>query len=156
MLPVILNSLAKEAAMTWIVSRMKWIMILSGVLTATMIQAAFSPAATVQTTFGETVNGPAAEIIVRNWGVLIALIGAMLIYGAIDLASRPLVLIVAGISKAVFIALILSRGSRYLAYQAGVAVAIDSVMIILFLWYLLAVRGSLKRPEPGLANRAKA
>jgi hypothetical protein len=82
--------------MLWIVSRMKWIMLLSGVLTSTMIYAAIAPDAALQSTFGETLTGPLAQIVVRNWGALIALIGAMLIYGAFNPASRPLVLTVAG------------------------------------------------------------
>ena len=74
----------------------------------------------------------------RNWGALIALIGLMVIYGAFRPAVRSLVLIVAGVSKAIFIALVLSQGTRYLSQQAGVEVAIDAVMIVLFAWYLLA------------------
>jgi hypothetical protein len=46
--------------------------------------------------------------------------------------QRALVLIVAGASKVTFIALVLSEGTRYLSHQAGVAVAIDSVMVVLF------------------------
>ena len=83
-------------------SSMKWIMLLSGVLTSTMIYAAIAPDAALQSpVFGETLSGPLAQIVVRNWGALIALIGARLIYGAFNPASRPLVLTVAGISKAV-------------------------------------------------------
>ena len=125
--------------MLWIVSSMKWIMLLSGVLTSTMIYAAIAPDAALQSTFGETLTGPLAQIVVRNWGALIALIGAMLIYGAFNPASRPLVLTVAGISKAVFIGLVTHPG-RLLGRQAGVAVVIDAVMIALFAWYLVAVR----------------
>ena len=64
----------------------------------------------------------------------------MLIYGAFNPLQRPLVLIVAGASKVIFIALVLSEGTRYFNYQAGVAVAVDSVMVILFVWYLIAAR----------------
>lgn len=124
----------------WIVRSMRWIMLVSGVLTATMVQAAFAPDAALQSTFGEAVSGPPAHLVVRNWGALIAMIGGMLIYGAFSPLQRPLVLIVAGASKAIFIALVLSEGTRYLSHQAGVAVAIDSVMVILFAWYLIAAR----------------
>jgi len=124
--------------MPWIVTHVHWIMIVSGVLTATMIYAAIAPEAALRSTFGETLNGPLARIIVRNWGALIALVGGMLIYGAFDPPGRPLILVVAGLSKAVFIALVLSQGRRYLGHQAGIAIAIDLVMIGLFAWYLLA------------------
>jgi len=55
-------------------------------------------------------------------------------------ADRTLVLVVAGVSKVIFVVLVLSEGTRYLSYQAGVAIAIDSVMVILFAWYLIASR----------------
>jgi len=132
--------------MTWIVKNMRWIMIVSGLLTTTMVYAAIAPAAALQSTFGETLSGPlAALIVVRSWGVLIALVGAMLIYGAFDPPGRPLVLVIAGVSKAVFIALVLSQGTRYLGHQAGLAVAIDSLMIVLFAWYLLAARAATRQ-----------
>jgi hypothetical protein len=126
--------------MGWIGNAMRWIMLVSGVLTFTMVYAAISPGAALQSTFGETLDGPLAQIVVRNWGALIALVGGMLIYGAFRPAVRGLVLVVAGISKAVFITLVLSEGGRYLGAQAGVAVAIDALLIVLFAWYLLASR----------------
>jgi hypothetical protein len=88
-------------AMSWIVDKIKWIMVVSGALTCTMIYAAIAPQAALQSTFGETLQGPLVEIVVRNWGVLITIVGAMLIYGAYHLPSRPLVLTVAGVSKLV-------------------------------------------------------
>ena len=119
-----------------IVRYMRWVMLVSGVLTATMVQAAVTPDAALESNFGETVSGPVAHLVVRNWGALIALIGGMLIYGAFNPLVRPLVLVVAGASKIVFIALVLSEGTRYLGHQVGVAVGIDTVMVVLFAWYL--------------------
>jgi len=126
----------------WIVRSMRWIMLVSGLLTASMVQAAIAPDTALQSNFGETVSGPLAHLVVRNWGALIALVGGMLIYGAFNPLQRPLVLIVAGASKAIFIALVLSEGTRYLSHQAGVAVIVDSVMVILFAWYLIAARST--------------
>jgi len=123
--------------MSWIVANIRWIMILSGVLTSTMIYAAIAPQAALAVTFGETLEGPVAQIVVRNWGALITLIGGMLFYGAFNPLQRSLVLVVAGISKVVFVALIVSQGQRYLGH-AGIAVVIDLVMVALFAWYLLA------------------
>ncbi len=126
--------------MTWIVTRMKWIMLLSGVLTSTMLYAAIAPQAALRSTFGESLEGPLADIVVRNWGALIALVGAMLIYGAFRPPSRPLILTVAGLSKLIFIGLVLTFGTQYLGQQAGVAIAIDLVMVVLFIGYLIGVR----------------
>jgi len=65
--------------MSWIVAKMKWIMLVSGALTFTMLHAAIAPQAALRSTFGEALEGPLAEIVVRSWGVLITLIGAMLV-----------------------------------------------------------------------------
>ncbi|HXT28772.1 MAG TPA: hypothetical protein VN716_05820 [Vicinamibacterales bacterium] len=118
-----------------IVTAIRWIMLISGILTATMVYAAIDPEGSMRSTFGETLPAGAPALVIRNWGALIALVGAMLIYGAFNVSVRPLVLVVAGVSKAVFIGLVLSEGTRYLG-TAGVPVAVDSVMIVLFAWYL--------------------
>ena len=126
--------------MSWVVANIHRIMIVSGLLTMTMIYATLAPEAALRSTFGESVSGPVANIVVRNWGALIALVGATLIYGARRPAVRPLALTVAGASKAVFIALVLSHGGRFLAYQAGIAVFVDLLWVLVFASYLLAVR----------------
>jgi hypothetical protein len=126
--------------MNLIVAYIKWIMLVSGALTCTMIYAAIAPQAALSSNFGETLQGPLAEIVVRNWGALIALVGAMLIYGAFNPASRPLVLTVAGLSKIVFIGLVLAYGGRYLGHQVGISIVVDAVMVLLFIIYLAATR----------------
>jgi predicted permease len=118
----------------------KWIMLVSGALTCTMVYAAIAPRAMLQSTFGESVDGPLAELVVRNWGALIFLVGVMLIYGAFNAAVRPMVLLVAAASKIVFIALVLVNGSRYLQTQAGLSIAVDSMMVVVFLAYLATRR----------------
>ena len=135
----------------WVIHNMRWIMLVSGVLTATMVQAAITPDSALESNFGETVSGPLAHLVVRNWGALIALVGGMLIYGAFNPIHRALVLVVAGASKVIFIMLVLSEGALYLSHQAGVAVAIDSVMVVLFGWYLAAARSAAARDaaKPG-------
>ena len=133
--------------MSWIIKSIKWIMLASGVLTSTMIYAAIAPQAQLRSTFGETLEGPVAEIVVRNWGALIALIGFMLIYGAFKSESRTLIIVVAGLSKIVFIGLILAYGMKYLGQQAGLAIAIDSIVVLLFIVYLIAVRGQRSRTD---------
>lgn len=82
---------------------------------------------------------PLTEIIVRNWGALITLVGAMLIYGAFHIPSRPLILIISSISKLIFIGLVLTYGQSFLG-QAGLAVGIDLIAVTLFLTYLLVTR----------------
>jgi hypothetical protein len=105
-----------------------------------MVYVAVAPEAALRSTFGETLQGPLAEIVVRNWGAVIAIIGVMLIYGAFNPPNRPLVLIVAGLSKLIFIGLVLIYGSQYLGQRAGITIVVDLVMVLLFVAYLVAVR----------------
>jgi hypothetical protein len=125
--------------MSWVAANIRWIMLAAGALTCTMLYAAIAPQAALRATFGEALEGPVAEIVVRNWGVLITLVGAMLVYGAHHAQVRALVLTVAATSKIVFIGLVLAHGGRFLG-TAGVAIAIDAVLVVLFLAYLVGLR----------------
>ncbi len=128
--------------MAWIVAHIHHIMLVSGILTLTMMYAVVAPDAALRSTFGEGLSGPVADVVVRNWGALIGLMGAMLIYGARRPTVRRLTLIVAGASKAIFVALVLSHGGRFLGYQAGIAVVVDLLWVVVFAAYLVGARDS--------------
>jgi len=136
--------------MRWIAAHIKWIMLVSGILTTTMLYAAIAPHAALQSNFGHSLEagGPLAELIVRNWGVLIGLIGAMLIYGAFDPPGRRFILTIAGVSKLAFITLVLTVGSAYLGQPVRVAVVIDAIWVLVFAAYLFAVRTPASVPVP--------
>lgn len=125
--------------MNWIVANIKWIMIVSGVITCSMILAFVAPQAGLQATFGTSIDGPIVQIVVRNWGALIAMVGGMLIYGAYVPVHRGLILTVASISKVIFIALILIHGGQFLSVAAP-ALVFDSVVVALCVLYLVAKR----------------
>ena len=112
------------------------VMVVAGLLTLTMLYATVSPIAASQAFFNEAPEGAMASIVVPNWGVLIGLMGALLIYGAFHAPSRKLALVVAGASKIAFISLILMQGEHYLA-GLQTAVIVDSVMVVLFAIYLI-------------------
>ena len=118
-------------------------MLVSGALTCTMFYAAVAPEAAVRSSFGQSIDGPVAQIVVRSWGILIGLMGLLLIYGAFNEQTRRVALVVAGASKIAFVALVLSIGQQFLQFQVGVGVAIDIVMVTLFALYLLSTRQPL-------------
>lgn len=137
--------------MNTIFFRMKTILVISGALTFSMIHAAFAPEAALQSTFGTSTSDPLMLLIVRNWGVLIALVGLMLIHAAFNEQARPLALGIAGASKLAFVSLVLSHGTDFLAGQAALAVVIDTLMVLIFASYLLTYRqssGAVKDPVP--------
>lgn len=115
------------------------VMIVAGLLTLTMLYPVFAPEAAMQSMFGEAPSGAALAVVVPNWGILIGLMGALLIYGAFHQPSRKLALVVAGASKIAFIALILMQEDRYLT-GLGTAVIVDGIMIVLFGAYLILGR----------------
>jgi hypothetical protein len=121
--------------MNVLVKNIKWIMLISGVLTCTMLQAVFAPEAAVAGLFGEPLQGPLANMIVRSWGVLITLIGLMLIYGAFNPEYRKFAAVIAASSKIAYAVLVISLGSPYLNH-AALVIVFDSMVEILLLIYV--------------------
>jgi hypothetical protein len=117
-------------------------MLASGLLTCTIFFALLFLQSAFRSNFGESLEGPVSDIIVRNWGALIGLMGIMLIYGAFVNHARRFVVVIAAISKLVFIILVLSSSKSYFAYIAGTAVIVDFVIIDLFAAYLLLFRSA--------------
>ncbi len=115
----------------------KWVMLISGLLTCTMFLGLFSPQESMKSNFGAAIDGAAVEIVVRNWAALIGLMGIMLIYGAFVPAVRRFTVVITGISKLVFISLVISSGLSYFKLGVGTAVIVDSVMVVLFMAYIL-------------------
>jgi hypothetical protein len=129
----------KEIFMNFIRSNIKWIMLAGGVLTCTMALAIVAPQLALQRTFGTSLEGPLAEVVVRSWGMLVTLVGAMLIYAAYRPVHRPLVLLVAAVSKAALLLLIAGPGRDFAATATPVIVA-DGLMVVLFIIYLLSIK----------------
>lgn len=124
--------------MDFIVAEFKWIMLAGGLVTLTMLQAAVAPRAAFRMMFGDAPADPLALLLARNWGVLIALTGAMLVWGAFHPEVRTLVLLVAGTSKLTFIGLVLSHPPY--RRKALVPLVVDGLLMALFALYLVATR----------------
>jgi hypothetical protein len=118
--------------MKFIQAKVKPIMFITGLLTCTMAYAIFFPQAALTSMFGESLSdGALAQIVVRSWGALITLMGAMLIYGAFRPNQRPLILTVAGLSKLIYVTLLIVYGSAY-SPLILTPIVVDSIAIILF------------------------
>jgi hypothetical protein len=122
-------------------AKIKPIMLVTGLLTCSMAYAIFFPQAALTSMFGESLSGGAlAQIVVRSWGALITLIGAMLVYGAFRPSQRPLILTVAGLSKLVYVTLLITYGSAYFPLILT-PVIVDSIAIVLFAICLAGTSG---------------
>jgi hypothetical protein len=118
----------------------KWIMLISGILTCATAYVLFAPVESLRFAFGLPISSPMALIVVRHWGALIGLFGLMLIYGAFKEPVRRMVLLAVSAGKAIFILLVLSQGQQFLRSQAGPGVVIDSVTVLIFAAYLILTR----------------
>lgn len=125
--------------MSWIVANMHWVLIVCGVLTATMLLPMIAPRFAFKRMFGEVTDGPLGTLLTRNWGQMIFATGLLLIYAAYHEEARLPILVFASFTKLTFAVLVLSNGGRYarkLAMQIAVG---DLTMVGLFSWYLIAV-----------------
>ena len=125
--------------MNIIITKIKWIMVIAGLLTCSMIFAVFAPQAALISMFGDAITEPLGEVVVRSWGFLIFLMGVLLIYGAFKPVYRNLSLVIVGISKIAFISLILIFGEQYIE-KSAVTIIFDSILIALFAFYLIKVK----------------
>lgn len=124
--------------MSWIAEHYASVLVVSGLLTLSMLQFALAPGRAQRSTFGEALEGSLAEVIVRGWGLLIALIGGALVWAAFHPETRPMAVALAVVSKAFFIGSLAAQGRRYLKGFSGVAVLIDGVVIALLVTGLWA------------------
>jgi len=106
-----------------------------------MLFAVFAPQAALISMFGEALTEPLAQVIVRSWGFLIFLMGVLLIYGALQPVYRNLCLVIVSFSKIAFISIILVFGFQYVE-KSAVTLILDSILIALFAFYLLKVKGT--------------
>ncbi len=127
--------------MNWIVAKIKWIMLLSGVLTCAALYVAIMPKEALRYLFGKTMTGALSEVVVRDWAFLYASVGAMLIYAAFQPQCRAMTLVAASLSKLVFLGLILGFGRRFLEEKVSIVVGVDLVMVGLFVAFLFGMRG---------------
>ena len=124
--------------MNWIVTNMYWVLIVCGVLTATMILPMVAPRFAFKYMFGEAADGPLGELLTRNWGQMICATGLLLIYAAYHEEARLPILMFAAFTKLTFASLVISNGGRY-ARKIAMQVAFgDLIMVGLFGWYLIA------------------
>lgn len=122
--------------MNFIVTNAKWVMIVSGILTATMFYGLFAPQEALESMFGTSFDGTLESIVVRSWSALIGLIGIVLIYGFFNENVRRYSFAIAAFSKLVFVALVLVYGQQFLA-KVLPAVTMDVIVIIVAVIYLL-------------------
>ncbi|HZX16361.1 MAG TPA: hypothetical protein VFF22_05795 [Pseudomonas sp.] len=125
--------------MSFVIGNFKWLMLVSGVLTASMFYGLFAPQAALESMFGASFTGQLASIVIRSWSALVGLMGVILIYGALNEKHRAFCAAIAATSKAIFVTLVLVYGQAFLS-KAAAAIIMDIVVISATLIFLLALR----------------
>ena len=125
--------------MKFIIKNIKWVMMISGVLTATTFYGLFAPQAAIESMFGASFGGSLETLIIRSWSSLVGIIGLILIYGAFNEGHRVFCISIAALSKAVFVSLVIICGQAFLA-TAAPAIIMDCLVIILTLFFLVSIR----------------
>ena len=128
--------------MTWIVDNIQTILVVSGLATTSMLLFAIAPAAAQRLMFGEAVQDPIADVVVRHWGLLIALTGGMLVWAAFHPETRTLAIGVALISKVFYMGQLIARRGRFLKGMAGMTVILDLIMAALLATWMWAEHGA--------------
>ena len=125
--------------MNFIVKNIKWLMLVSGVLTCTMFYGLFAPQAALESMFGASFSGSLESIVVRSWSALVGIMGVVMIYGSFSERNRVFSIAIVASSKLIFVSLLLLYGQEFLAKTAP-AIAMDCLVIILSAVFLFAVR----------------
>jgi len=128
--------------MTWVVDNIQAILVVCGLLTASMLQFTVMPGRAARSTFGETVEGALGDVVIRGWGLLIALTGGMLLWAAFHPETRTLAIGVALISKVFYMGQLIARRGRFLKGMAGMTLLIDLVMAALLASWMWAEHGA--------------
>ena len=122
--------------------RIKWIMLVSGVVTATMFYGVVAPENALVSFFGEGfLTGGSSDLeqlqtlVVRSWSGLVGLMGVVLIVGFMKPLLRKPALILAASSKLLFVTLVFLYGGAYLENLAP-AVAMDLIVVLVAVLYL--------------------
>lgn len=125
------------------VKNIKGIMVISGLLTCTMLEAVIFPESAVHKLFGDSLQTPLGLMIVRSWGGLITLVGLMLLYAAFNPLHRKFTAVVAAVSKLLFVMLVILLGNPYLTHAVWV-IGFDTAVAVVLLIYVVTAGAETK------------
>jgi hypothetical protein len=128
--------------MTWVVDNIQAILVVCGLLTVTMLQFVVMPGRAARSTYGEAVDGALGDVVIRGWGLLIALTGGMLVWAAFHPETRTLAIGVALISKVFYMGQLMAKRGRFLKGMAGMTVVLDFIMAALLATWMWAEHGA--------------
>lgn len=114
------------------------ILMVTGVLTASMLLQFFAPVTMVRRNFGVELKDDVSIFLARHWGLLVFCFGVLLFMSAKNDAIRVPVMVAAGAEKIALIGFILAGPMKKHPSTLFIAIA-DSVMVLLYAGYLLGL-----------------
>jgi hypothetical protein len=119
-------------------AQIQLILLITGLVTAGAIVLFLAPVTVMKRLFGQAPSDALSLLIVRHWGLLVCLVGALLIYAAYHTEIRVPTMIVAIVEKVAFVLgmLISPFRRRPSAVLIGVA---DGSMAAVYLMYLMSL-----------------
>ena len=127
--------------MTWIVDHIQILLVVFGLATSSMLLVAVAPSTAQRLMFGEAAQGPIADVMVRGWGLLIALTGGMMLWAAAHPETRTLAIGATLISKLFFMGQMVAGGRRFLKGLSGLALVLDLGMAAALAAWMWAEHG---------------
>src|SRR5262249_45490542 len=116
-------------------AQIEWILLITGLVTAGAAVLFLAPATMMKVLFGQAPSDVLSLLIVRHWGLLVCLVGALLIYAAYHAEVRFPTLIVAIVEKAAIALGLLISPFRSRPAALVMALA-DASMAAMYLVYL--------------------
>jgi hypothetical protein len=115
-----------------------WILVISGIFTALGgLNAFVVPASFLGTSFGVDRAEPATLFFARHWGILVAVVGALVVWSAYVPALRQPVLIAAAVEKLALVVMVFFGPLKRTVPMTAVA-SMDGLFTILYVIYLVA------------------
>jgi hypothetical protein len=111
------------------------ILLITGLATAGVLVVFVAPVPVMKVLFGQAPSDALSLFIVRHWGLLVALVGALLIYAAYHAEVRVPTLIVAIVEKAALVLGVLISPFRQRLTVLAMALA-DAGMSAMYVMYL--------------------
>ena len=114
------------------------ILVVTGILTATMLALFFAPSWMVRHTFGDPLSSEGTIVMARHWGLLLFCVGMLLVYSAFNPPIRRPTVILATVEKAAFVACVFGTSLRHNRLLSLMAVG-DAVMALIYVVYLFGL-----------------
>ena len=120
-------------------SSIKWILIISGLLTAGGgLAALLAPQTTLRLVVGADNTSALTEFFVRHWGALLFVVCSLTVYAAFVPDTRGSILTAAIVEKVIIVFLIFFGNAKRTTMMTAIAI-MDGSLAVLFAAYLLGL-----------------